>query len=318
VNAANIAKLLILGALWGGSFLFMRAAAPEFGPVALIAVRMTLAAAILLAVLHVRGGVRPVFTHARPLIVVGVLNSALPFCLLAYATLYVTAGFAAVLNGTTPFFAAIVARMWLKAPLTRARVAGLVIGFGGVLVLVWGKVSFKPGGSGLAIVAGLFASLCYGIAASYTRRRLPDVPALAIAAGSMAWGAVCLLPLAAFLLPHAPPSPRAWGMLGGLSLFSTAVAYVLYFHLLARLGPTGAVAVTFLIPAFAMAWGWMFLGEAVTGSMALGTAIVLAGTGLTSGVARRRRTAAFEQSAGSVKMPDPESVPGAPHSPARV
>jgi drug/metabolite transporter (DMT)-like permease len=316
VNAANVAKLLILGALWGGSFLFMRAAAPEFGPVALIAVRMTLAAAILLGVLHVRGGVRPVFTHARPLIVVGVLNSALPFCLLAYATLYVTAGFAAVLNGTTPFFAAIVARIWLKAPLTRGRVAGLVIGFGGVLVLVMGKDA-RVGGSGLAIVAGLFASLCYGIAASYTRRRLPDVPALAIAAGSMAWGAVCLLPLAAFLLPHAPPSPRAWGMLGGLSLFSTAVAYVLYFHLLARLGPTGAVAVTFLIPAFAMAWGWMFLGEAVTGSMAVGTAIVLAGTGLTSGGVRRR-SAAFEQSAASVKMRSPESVPGAPHSPARV
>jgi drug/metabolite transporter (DMT)-like permease len=118
------------------------------------------------------------------------------------------------------------------------------------------------------------------------------------------------------------PSAKAWGMLAALSLFSTAVAYVLYFHLLARLGPTGAVAVTFLIPAFAMAWGWMFLSEGVTGSMALGTLIVLAGTGLTSGAARRRpapaTAPAIEQSAASVKMRSRDSVPGAPHSPARV
>jgi drug/metabolite transporter (DMT)-like permease len=284
-------SLIVLGGLWGASFLFMRVAAPEFGPVALIAVRLLFASAVLLPLLRWRGGLRSVAEHWRPLVVVGILNSALPFSLLAFATLSVTAGFAAVLNGTTPFFAAIVARAWLKAPLTRARVAGLVVGFCGVLVLVWGRASFKPGGSGLAIVAGLVAALCYGIAASYTRRRLPTVPPLTIAAGSLSLGAVCLLPFAAFLLPGHVPSARAWANVAGLSLFSTAVAYVLYFRLLARLGPTGAVAVTFLIPAFAMLWGWLFLGEAVTARMVVGTVIVLAGTGLTSGVGRRARRA---------------------------
>jgi drug/metabolite transporter (DMT)-like permease len=288
----DVISLVVLGGLWGGSFLFMRVAAPEFGPVALIAVRLVIAAAVLLPLLHWRGGMRDVARHWRPLTVVGVLNSALPFSLLAYATLSLTAGFASVLNGTTPFFAAIVARAWLKAPLSRARIAGLVIGFCGVVVLVGDKISFRPGGSGLAVVAGLVASVCYAIAASYTRRRLPGVAPLSIAAGSLSLGGVCLLPVAAFLLPAHVPSAKAWGMVLGLGVFSTAVAYVLYFRLLERLGPTGAVAVTFLIPAFAMLWGWMFLGEPVTGRMAVGTVIVLAGTGLTSGVTppwRRRR-----------------------------
>jgi drug/metabolite transporter (DMT)-like permease len=280
--------LIVLGGLWGGSFLFMRVAAPEFGPVALIAVRLSCASAVLLPLLFWRGGLRSVAEHGRPLVVVGILNSALPFCLLAYATLSVTAGFAAVLNGTTPFFAAIVARAWLKAPLSRARVAGLVVGFCGVVVLVWDRASFKPGGSGLAIVAGLIAALSYGIAASYTRRRLPAVPPLTIATGSLSLGAVCLLPLAAFLLPGHVPSAKAWANVVGLSVFSTSIAYVLYFRLLARLGPTGAVAVTFLIPAFAMLWGWLFLGETVTARMVAGTVIVLAGTGLTSGLATAR------------------------------
>jgi drug/metabolite transporter (DMT)-like permease len=287
VKFGNAASLTVLGALWGGSFLFMRAAAPEFGPVALIAVRLVIAAAVLLPLLHWRGGLGPIREHWRPLVVVGVLNSALPFCLLAYATLSVTAGFAAVLNGTTPFFAAVVARVWLGAALTRPRVVGLVVGFCGVVVLVWDKVSFKAGGSGLAIVAGLCASLSYAVAASYTRRRLAGVPPLAIAGGSMALGAVCLLPFAAFAIPAVAPTPRAWGMVVALSVLSTAVAYVLYFRLLARLGPTGAVAVTFLIPAFAMAWGWLFLGEGITGRMAAGTVVVLVGTGLASGVGGR-------------------------------
>jgi drug/metabolite transporter (DMT)-like permease len=290
-------SLVALGGLWGGSFLFMRVAAPEFGPVPLIVVRLLIASAVLLPLLYLRGGLGDVRRHWRPLTVVGLLNSAVPFSLLAYATLSLTAGFASVLNATTPFFAAVVARVWLKAPLSRARVVGLVIGFGGVVVLVGDRISFKPGGSGLAIVAGLVASLCYAIAASYTRRRLPGVAPLSIATGSLSLGAVCLLPLAVFLLPRGVPSGKAWVMVVGLGVFSTSVAYVLYFQLLERLGPTGAVAVTFLIPVFAILWGRIFLGEAVTGRMALGAAIVLAGTGLTSGVAwpwRRRRAGASD------------------------
>jgi len=296
LKAIDALTLVVLGGLWGGSFLFMRVAAPEFGPVALITARLLCTSAVLLPLLYWRGGLRSMGEHWRPLVAVGILNSALPFCLLAFATLSVTAGFAAVLNGTTPFFAAIIARLWLNAPLSRARAAGLIVGFCGVVVLVWGKASFRPGGSGLAIVAGLIAALSYGIAASYTRRKLPVVPALTIAAGSLSLGAVCLLPLAVFMLPPHVPSAKAWLNLLGLSLFSTAVAYVLYFRLLARLGPTGAVAVAFLIPAFAMLWGWLFLGEAVTARMLAGTVIVLAGTGLTSGLAplqlaqRRDRT----------------------------
>jgi drug/metabolite transporter (DMT)-like permease len=291
VTGGEIVSLLVLAGLWGGSFLFMRAAAPAFGPVGLVELRLVIASLVLLPLLRWRGNLRSVASHWRPLAVVGVLNSAIPFSLLAFATLSVTAGFAAVLNATTPFFAALIARAWLKIPLTRERIAGLVIGFAGVVVLVWGKVSFKDGGSGWAILAGLGASICYAIAASYTKSRLAGVSPLVITGGSLFWGGVALSPFALYAAPHAMPPPRAWQMIAGLGLFSTACAYVLYFRLLSRRGPTTAIAVTFLVPAFAILWGRLFLNEGVAPRMALGAVIVLAGTGLTAGIKLPRRDA---------------------------
>ena len=294
MKPSAVAELVLLAALWGASFLFMRVAAPEFGPVPLVGVRVAVAALCLAPMVWIAPktptAAPPAGARWRryvwPAAVLGVTNSALPFCLFAYATLSVTGGFAAVLNATAPFFAAFVARAWLGERLSAARAAGLVVGFAGVVVLVWKSVSFKAGGSGWAVSAGLAASLLYGYSANYTKRRGGGLDPLPLAAGSQVAAALLLLGPAAWLLSTAPtpPTGRAWLAAAALGVLCTALAYVLYFRLLAAAGPTKAIAVTFLVPLFAMAWGFLFLGEGATPRMLAGMAMVLAGTGLTTGI----------------------------------
>jgi drug/metabolite transporter (DMT)-like permease len=278
--------LLLLAAIWGGSFLLMRIAAPEFGPVPLIATRVVIAAAFLLVVVASRGGARQIYEHAFPLIVMGGLASALPFSLYAYALLSITGGFASVLNATVPLFGAVVAYIWLRDRLSPTRIAGLVVGLAGVVVLVWGKVSFTTGGSGWAILAGLTAALCYGIAASFTKRKLSHVDPLVTAAGSQAAAAVLLAVPAVIYWPAARPSTLSWISAIVLGILCTGVALYLFFHLIARVGPSKAITVTYLMPAFGVFWGYLILDEAVTLNMLVGCAVILVGTGLASGVIR--------------------------------
>ena len=291
----DLFDLLLLAALWGASFLFMRIAAPQFGPVPLVELRVAIAALFLLPLLALRGGARELSpARWRAIGVIGVINSALPFSLFGYALLSVTAGFAAILNATAPLFGAIVAYVWLKDKLTSVRVVGLGIGFLGVVVLVWGKASFKPGGSGFAIVAALAASLLYGVAASYAKKRLAGVNPLAIATGSQVAAAIVLLPWALLWWPAQGPSGEVWAAVVALALACTGLAYILYFRLIAHVGPAKAIAVTFLIPAFGVLWGMLFLDESVSASMVSGCAIILLGTALTTGAlsfprARKRR-----------------------------
>ena len=154
----DVIDLLVLGALWGGSFPFMRVAVPEFGPIPLIELRVTIAALVLIPAVFITSDWKPMKNKLIPIIIMGIFNSAVPFALLAYATLSVTSGFAAILNATTTLFGALVAMIWYKEYLTWPRLVGLIVGFCGVIVLVSGKASFKPGGSGLAIVAALIAT----------------------------------------------------------------------------------------------------------------------------------------------------------------
>lgn len=284
MRTRDVVELVVLAAIWGASFLFMRMAAPELGPVALMALRVGIAALCLVAALLLRGGFALLRGRALHLLVVGAINSAIPFCLLAYATLSLTAGLASILNATSPLWGGLVAHLWLKDRLNRPRTVGLLVGFAGVAFLMWGRASFKPGGAGLAVVAGLAATLSYGVAASYTRRFLRGVDPLALAAGSQVGATLLLLPAALLLWPEQPVSGRAWGAVVALGIACTAVAYVLYFRLIASVGPARAIAVTFLIPPFALAWGALFLAEAITLHTLLGSAVVLVGTALATGL----------------------------------
>jgi drug/metabolite transporter (DMT)-like permease len=284
MSRRDLFDLLLLAALWGASFLFLRYAVPAFGPVALIEVRVALAAAVLLPWLWWRGGGAALLTHWRPLLTVGLLNSALPFVLLSYATLTLTAGVASILNATTPLWTAAVAVVWLGQRFGRRQWLGLALGWLGVAILVWGKVDLRPGSSGFAVAlsvgACLLATFAYGVAANFTRRRLSSVEPRAVAAGSQASAAVLLLPPALLWWPSPPPPATAWLAALALGLACTALAYLLYFRLLARIGALRAASVTFLIPVFATLWGALFLAEALTLQMLAGAAVVFAGTAL--------------------------------------
>ena len=285
----NLLRLLILAALWGGSFLFLRIAVREFGPVPLVELRVAIGGLFLLPALWLRYGLGDVKENAKQIFTLGIIHSAVPFSLLAYSTLSLTAGFTSILNSTSPLFAAIVGWLWLKDRLTPARIVGLVLGFLGVIVLLWDKASFTAGGSDMAVAAALTAALFYGIGANYSNQRLRAVRTLVVATGSQISTAVLLLPFAFWTMPSTLPTVRAWIAAAALGVLCTGLAYPLYFRLIANLGATGAIAVTFLIPVFGMLWGWLFLHEPVTGHMLAATAIILSGTALTTGLVRFAR-----------------------------
>lgn len=287
MKAFDIAELVLLAALWGASFLFMRLGAHEFGPIALAAVRVGLASAMLIPLLASRGQLAELGRHWKGLLLVGALNSAIPFALFSFAALSITAGLSSIVNATTPLWTAVVGFVWLRQGLTRWRVLGLVIGFAGVAFLAWDKASFKAGAdhSGLlAVLACAAATLCYGLAANATKRYLTGASPLAVATGSQFAAALLLALPAAWLWPAAMPSGGAWGAALALAGLCTALAYILYFRLMSRVGPTNAVSVTFLIPVFAILWGAIFLGEAITAQMVVGGGIVLVGIALALGL----------------------------------
>ncbi len=286
MNARNYGLLLLLAALWGASFLFIRLGAHAFGPVPLMAVRITIAAVFLSVVLIFKRGFHKMSGKLTPLFVVGVMNQALPFCFFAYAELTLSAGVTSVINATTPLWAAIVAFLWLGDRLSPIRIAGLFVGFTGVLILVWkdlqGLKALTP--SALAPLAVLSATFCYGVSANFTKRFLAGVDPYALATGSMIGAALVLLPFAFAYWPATPISPVAWGAVIVLGIACTGIAYIIYFHLIAKAGPARAVSVTFLVPIFGIFWSSLFLGETITTTMISGCAVVIFGTLLASGV----------------------------------
>ena len=285
---AYLAELLGLAAIWGGSFLFMRLCGADFGPAPLAAVRAIGAAAVLMPLLAARGQMGALRTHWRAIAWVGVTNSALPFLCFAYAALSITAGLSAIFNSATPLFAAVVAWLWLGDRMTPLRVLGLAIGFAGVIWIGWDKADFRPGGSAWAIAACLLATMSYGVSPSITKRKLATAPPLAIAAGSQVAAALLLALPAARFWPTTAPSAHAWLMAGLLAIFGTGLAYILYFRLIANAGPSNAVAVTYLVPLFAVLWGGVLLDERLTLPIVLGCAVIFLGTALATGVLRPR------------------------------
>ena len=282
----DLADLVLLAALWGASFLFTRIAAPAFGPLALAELRVAIAAVMLLVLLAWRAGLGDIRKHALRFLLLGAVNTAIPFSLFAYAALSITAGLASILNATAPLFTALVAWAWLRERLTWLQWLGMAIGMAGVGWLSASKAEFTLGGSALAIGAGILASLSYGVSANVVKRHFTGVRPLAVAAGSQSAAALLLLPFSLAFWPAGPMRPIDWGSAVALGVACTGLAYILYFRLIARVGPATAMTVTFLIPAFAMLWGGLFLGEAVTGTMVAGCAVILAGTALATGVVR--------------------------------
>ena len=287
---SSVIDFAVLAAIWGSSFLFMRLAVVEFGPVATAAVRVAIAAAFLLPLMLAKGHGKVFRRHWPVICMVGVLNSGLPFLLFSFALLSITTGLSAILNATVPLFGALVAWLWLKDRPTGSRVLGLVIGFAGVAMLAWDKASFKPGAAGIApawaVLACLLATVCYAISASATKRYLSGLPPLATATGSQVGAAAALALPAAWQWPDALPGTQAWLALLVVGILCTGVAYILYFRLIEQAGPARALAVTFVVPVFAILYGALFLGEQVTPWMLACGAVIVCGTALSTGLVK--------------------------------
>lgn len=279
--------LVLLAALWGASFLFMRVGAAEFGALPAAAARVAIATLFLLPIALWRGQGPALVRHWKAIFGVGIFNSGLPFALFCFALLTITGGLAAVLNATAPMFGALVAWAWFSERPRGSRVLGLVIGFVGVVMLAGHTIGLRSGAEGRAalwaVLACLGGCLCYGIAASATRRWLGGVAPLATAAGSQ-MGATAFLALpAVWLWPVQLPGARAWWALLVLGVLCTGVAYILYFRLIEAAGPARALTVTFLVPVFAAFYGSVFLGEHITSWTLVCAAVIVCGVALSTG-----------------------------------
>ncbi len=285
--------LLALAALWGGSFLFIRVASPALGPVTLAAARVTLAGVALLIFAATRRQGLGLRRRWLRFIILGAFNAALPYTLIAFAELRLSAGLGAILNATTPLFTAVVAAIWLKDALTPLKVVGLLMGVVGVGVLVGGGAVSVDTPTLIAVGALLAGSFCYAIASVYARRALKDAEPLAAATGQQLGAAIVLLPFAIPVVAADPASVHlstaAVGSAVALALVCTSVAYLLYFQLITHVGPTSTVSVTLLVPIFALVWSAIFLHESATPSALIGLVIILASVLLIVGVRLPKR-----------------------------
>jgi drug/metabolite transporter (DMT)-like permease len=283
MNTASLARLLLLSAIWGASFLFMRIGAPVLGPSLLILARTGLAALFLaLLAIHLRQAL-DARRHWRHYLLLGLFNSALPFLLLAHAAQTLSASLLSILNASAPLWATAVGALWLRSLPAPKALVGMLLGVIGVGLLAGVETLGQPKASAQAIAAGLGAALSYGIASTYAKTA-PAVGAFANAHGSM-WAATLLVLPLAVAAPPLPAAPTLTVMLAvvALGIVCSGVAYLLYFRLIADIGAAQALTVTYLIPLFGILWGVLFLDEAVGWHTLLGGVAILAGTGLATG-----------------------------------
>ncbi len=284
MRTTDLLRFLSLAALFGSSFLFMRLAAPHFGAIAMAETRVLLAGTVLAAWALATG--RPLLTrrHWRGYLVVGAFNTGLPFALFAYAAIHIPAGYSAILNALMPLWAALFSAYMLGERLSWRVFAGVAAGMAGTGMLVrLGPVVIDREVL-LAALACILATVSYGFAGAYTKKYLAGLPAHGAAANTMLFAAAVLAPFAVANLPGTVPPVGAWLAVAALALFCSALAFFIYYQLIARIGATQIAAVTFLLPAFGIFWGWLFLDEPVTLAMLGGFALVAAGAGLVLGI----------------------------------
>jgi drug/metabolite transporter (DMT)-like permease len=266
------AELVALGAIWGGSFLFMRVAAKDFGPFPMVASRLLFGSLILLPLLlRARKTIR--FSHLWKMLLLGALSAAIPFTLFAWGAERAPAGIGAIANSMTVLFAALVAFVGFGEKIGTRKAIALVAGFIGVLILASGRTAGENVAP--AALAGAAAAFCYGLAANLIKKYLSDIAPTAVAAGCLLGATILMAPLAALTWPDAPIPAKSWLAVLALGVLCTGLAYAFYFRLIQRVGAPRAATSTYLVPLFGVAWAWMFLGEAVTPTMAVAGAIIL-------------------------------------------
>jgi drug/metabolite transporter (DMT)-like permease len=289
VSRRDVLLLLLLSAIWGSSFMFIRLGVDELEPSVVVLGRTVVGALILLPLVVGRGGLRPIRRALVPLVVLGALNNALPFWLLGFAETHLDSGLTAVIQAAAPIFTVLLAvRMDASQRVTGSRLVGVCVGFLGVALLV----GLQTGGDLLGAFAVIGTALCYAASALYAGRTVRSFPPLQVSIGQLAAGALLIAPFALAQLPAESPPAGAIAAVAMLGVFGSGIAYLLYFALIASAGASRAILVTYLVPAFALAYGAIFLDEPLTLTALAGLALILSGTALATGLTRRSARAA--------------------------
>ena len=280
MRSADLVRLLSLAAIWGASFLFMRIVAPVLGPLWTAETRVAVAGITMLAFMFATRRNMEFRRNWQTYLVIGLLNSALPFSLFSYAAITLPAGYSAIVNATSPLWGALIGAVVLGEKLTMRKMAGLAAGIIGVAFLVrLGPAQFNSQLL-LAALACVAAAFCYGLAGAYTKLKSTGIAAPMLATGSQLAAAIIILPFLQLAPIRGDVTPHIALFAALLALLCSAVAYFIYFRLMADLGPTKALTVTFLIPLFALVWGALFLGETVNLNTLIGCALVVLATWL--------------------------------------
>ena len=270
-------ELALLGAIWGASFLFMRVAARDFGAMPLVEVRLALGSLVLLPFLWRARAQFPAKLWPK-LAIIGAINSAVPFMLFAWAAQRAPAGIGAIANAMTVLFTALVGFLFFGEKIGGRRVMALLVGFAGVVVLASGKTA---GASiGWAVAAGAAAAFLYGIGLNLVRRHLTGLPPAAVASATLGVSALLTLPFAIAQWPEQAIPAQSWFSAAMLGVLCTGLAFVMYYRLIARIGPGRASTVTYLIPVFGVAWAWLLLDEPLTATMGIAGAMILGSVAL--------------------------------------
>jgi drug/metabolite transporter (DMT)-like permease len=277
VRRSDAARLLTLSAIWGSSFIFIRVIAPVLGPVLTVVSRVLIGGAVLVFYCRIIGLDAEVARHWRQYVVIGVVNSTLPFMLFAFAALSIPASYSVILNSTAPLFTALLAVPLLGERLTWAKVAGLLVGAAGVALVSRAGPVVPDLQFWVAIAACLGATTCYAVSSIYMKKYAAGAKPIAIAGWSQIFAALALAPFVPFAPPTSAVTPLIVGNVLLLALLCSSIAYVLYYRLIADIGPTRALTMAFLMPAFGMLWGALFLDEPITLPMIAGCALVIGG-----------------------------------------
>jgi drug/metabolite transporter (DMT)-like permease len=293
MKRSDLARLFALAAIWGASFLFFRIAAPVLGPLVTAESRALIGGLALLLYYRATGVDLEFRSHWRAYLIIGALNSALPFSLFAFASMHLTASYAVILNASAPLWGAVFSAIWLGEQLTMRKSLGLLMGVAGVALVMRLGVPEPTPMLGWASAACILGTMCYSLAGIYMRKYSVRLKPQGLATCSLLGAAVVLLPLVPLVPPTGSPTVSVILSILALSLLCSTVAFVIYFRLIADVGPTSALTVTFLMPAFGMIWGALLLDEHITLIMLAGCGLILLGTALVFGLLRlpsRRRS----------------------------
>ena len=286
MRTADLARLVALAAMWGASFLFLRYAVPVMGATLLVELRVAIAGLALLALVFASGGSVGWRRHWRAYLFMGAVGTAAPFMLIAQALTVIDASTGAILNALCPLFASIFAAVWIRDPLTPAKTVGIALCLAGTAVLVGWTPAPLGARELFACALSIAGAALYGYAIVFAKVHLRDASPQGTAAGTLLMAAAAMLPFTPVTRDFAAIPAGAWWAAIGLALVSTTFAFILYYRLIADVGPVKAITVTLLVPVFGMFWGVALLGEPLTAGRLAGCAIILAGCSLILGLVR--------------------------------